>query len=181
MSLGGMILVPLTPLSIVCFLGFSNISHYLFYCEGRSKAEEVFCFPLGLFPGHCLAARQSYQSLLPKALFWGLEILRCWRSGGVRYIGRTLYLHLALFWVLANALSLLPKRNSYYGIDFLTQKIQGEWLLVKCNSRKCSSLLFQKGLCLALWWMRPVLKPFQCQFCTEGRTNRSDWYAKNRF
>lgn len=120
--LGGLILLPSALVLVVVSLGFSGISHYLPYCESRSNTEEVFSFPLGPFLGHHLAARQNYQSLIPKALFSGLEILRCWRSGGLRYIGRTLYLQLALFWVLANAISLLPKRNSYYGIDFLPQK-----------------------------------------------------------
>lgn len=88
--LGGLILLPLALVSVVGSLGFSGIGHYLPYCESRSNTEKVFTFPPGLFLGHCLAARQNYQSLLPKALFLGLEILRCWRSGGLRYIGRTL-------------------------------------------------------------------------------------------
>lgn len=139
--LAGLILLSLALVSVISSLGFSGISHYLPCCERSSNTEEVFSFPLEFCLGHCLAARQNYQSLLPKALLSGLEILRCWRSGDLRYIGRALYLQLALFWVLANAISLLPKRNSYYGIDFLPQKKQREWLLVKCNSRKISSLL----------------------------------------
>ena len=91
--LGRLILLSLALVSVVGSLGFSGISHYLPYCERSSNTEEVFSFPLELFLGHCLAARQNYQSFLPKALFSGLEILRCWRSGDLRYIGRTLHLH----------------------------------------------------------------------------------------
>lgn len=120
--LGGLILLSLALVSVISSLGFRGISHYLPYSERSSNTEEVFSFPLEFCLGHCLAARQNYQSLLPKALLSGLEILRCWRSGDLRYIGRALYLQLALFWVLANAISLLPKRNSYYGIDFLPQE-----------------------------------------------------------
>lgn len=120
--LGGLILLSLALVSVISSLGFSGTSHYLPYCERSSNTEEVFSFPLEFCLGHCLAARQNYQSLLPKALLSGLEILSCWRSGDLRYIGRALYLQLALFWVLASAITLLPKRNSYYGIDFLPQK-----------------------------------------------------------
>lgn len=75
--LGGLILLPLALILVVDSLGFTGISHYLPYCERSSNTEEVFSFPVELFLGHSLASRQNYQSLLPKALFSGLEILRC--------------------------------------------------------------------------------------------------------
>lgn len=65
--LAGLILLSFALILVVSSLVFSSLSHYLPYFESRSDTE-VFSFPLRLFLGHRLAARQNYQSLLLEAL-----------------------------------------------------------------------------------------------------------------